>query len=208
MVNRGHGAAVSEMAYDNLQILPCLAEQLCRPRRYVVMACTVESVTAHLVLLIILVWKPVQISLLGHCLVKCRVKYCHHRHIRHNFPARVDSDKVCRIVERRKVVTRLDCLQHFVIDDNGAGEFLAAVHNAVPDCIDFIQRLDYAVAGIRKRVNHKLHSHGMIRHRRLDSNLVLSGRRMREHASVDADALAEPFCEHCLGFAVNELVLK
>lgn len=135
-------------------------------------------------------------------------QYRNHRHIRHDFPAGIDSDKVCRIVERGKVIALLDCLHHLVIDDHGGRELLAAVYDTVSDCINFVQRLDDAVVWIGERVNHKLHCYRVVWHRCLDFDFVLSRGRVREHASVNADAFAEPLCKHCLGGAVNELVLE
>ncbi len=196
------------MTYDDLQRIPRLSEDLRRPCRHIVVARAVKTVATDLVLLIVLIRKPVQIRLLGHGLVKSGVKHCHHRHVRHDLPARVDADQVRRIVERCEVIALLDGFQHRVVDDYGGGKLLPAMHDAVADCTDLAERLDDPVPCIRQRIDHEPDRHGVIRHRRLDLYLVPARGCVCEHTFVDTDALTEPFCEHFLRAAVDQLVLE
>ncbi len=196
------------MAYDDLQLIPCLAKDLCRPRRYIVVACTMKTVAADLVLLIILIGKSIQIRLLRHGLMKRRVEHCHHRHIRHDLLAGIDADQICRIVERRQIVALLDGFQHLVIDDYGRCKLLAAVHHAVSDRVDLVKRLHYAVIRVCERVDHQFDRHSVIGHRRLDLYFILAGRRMGEHAAIDTDPLAESLREHSFRAAVDQLVFE
>ena len=82
------------------------------------------------------------------------------------------------------------------------------MHNAVSDCIDLIERLDYTVPRIGERINHKFYSHCVIWHRRLDRYLVFSCGRVCEQTPINANALAQSLCEYCLRVTIDQLVFE
>ena len=88
------------MADDYLKILAVLAQYLCSARRYIIMAGSMETVTADLILLIILLGQTVHICLSGHGLMECGIEYCCLGHTRHILCACTDADQVSGIVER------------------------------------------------------------------------------------------------------------
>ena len=59
-----------------------------------------------------------------------------------DLPAGIDTDQVCRIVERCQIIALLDRPQHFVIDDYRRGKLLSAMYHTVANCIDLVERLD------------------------------------------------------------------
>ena len=65
------------------------------------------------------------------------IKYSYHRYARHQLFTCIDTDQVCRVVQRCKVVTLCNCFQNLVCDHNGRSKFLAAVYDTVTDCIYF-----------------------------------------------------------------------
>ena len=73
--------------------------------------------------------------------------------------AGVDAHKVRGVVQRRKIRKALDGLDQFIGDERGLCELLAAMNNAVANCIDLIHALHNADFGIGQRVEHHAGSH-------------------------------------------------
>ena len=103
------------------------------------MARTVETIAANFVFLIVFIWKSIEISLCRHCLMECRIKYCHHRYIWHDFLTCIDTDEICRIVQWCQIIALRNRLDYFIVDDNGSRKFLATMHDTVSNRIDLIQ---------------------------------------------------------------------
>ena len=98
------------MCHDDLGIFKIHAKELCGTLGYKAVACSVETVSSDLVFLIILMRQTVKICLLRHCLMKSGIEYANHRHVRHQFLAGIDTDQVCRVVKRCKIVALFDSL--------------------------------------------------------------------------------------------------
>ena len=89
------------MACDDAEILILFAEEISDPVAYITVGSTVEAVTADVVLLGDLIRKSICVSLRRHCLMESCVEDCNLGcACRKNVLACLDTDEVCRIVER------------------------------------------------------------------------------------------------------------
>ena len=71
--------------------------------------------------------------------VKRRVEHRHVRHAREQFARAAHRLQGGRIVQRRQPVERAQRRQRFIVDDDGRGEALAAVHDAMDDGIELAE---------------------------------------------------------------------
>ena len=124
-----------------------------------------EAVASHFIILIILIRKSVHISLFWHCLVESCVKYTYHRSVRHQFLACCNTDQICRIVKRRKLVALLYCFLHFVSDHNRRSEFSPPCTTRCPTAPISSRLLTTPVSGFVQCLDHKLDCLCMCGHR-------------------------------------------
>ena len=108
------------------------------------MGCSVEAVSSYFVLLIVLVRKTVKISLLRHCLMESGIEYSYHRYVRHKLLASADTDQVCRVVKRCKIVALFDCLHSLICDHCGRSKLLTAVYDTVTNSANLCKACDNA----------------------------------------------------------------
>ena len=196
------------MAHYYPKLLTVLSDKLCSPCGYIVMAGTVETVTADLILLIILIRKSVHICPLRHSLMECRIEYCSLWNSGHIFLTGIDSYEICRIVERRKCTELFYVLFHTLVYKYGFIEFLATMNHPVAYSVYLGKVRDHAVVLIYQRVYYQLNGYIVILHGSLDHNLVLAGRSVCQHASFYTDTLYKTFCQHVFGIGIYKLVFK
>ncbi len=164
-----------------------------------------EAVSPNFVFLIIFIRQAVHIGFLRHGLVEGCVEDAYHGGVRHQLPAGVYAYQVGRVVQGGKVITLLHRRQHFAVYHHGAGEFLAAMHHAVPYRADFVQASHHSCPGIGKSLQHQANRLGVVGHGGDFSFLLAVLGGVGYHASIDADPLAEALGEALLGLGVNEL---
>ena len=173
------------------------------------MAGAVEAVAADLVLLIILIRNRIHVVRLRHGLVERGIKHGDHRNIRaHDLTASLNTDQVGRVVQRRERHAVLDRLEHLLGDDHAVGEELAAVYDAVADCIDLAHRGDDALFRVEQHVDDRLDRFLMGRHRDVELELLIRLVAGVGQYAVDADALAQALGHYLARLGVEQLVLQ
>ena len=111
-------------------------------------------------------------------------------------------------MQRAKVKALADDLLYVLIDNAGIAVNGAAVKDSVADGRDLVRILDNAVILILQRVHNHLDSNRVVRHRVLHHILVLVRRLMGQLGAVDADPLAQPFCDNAFVVHVNKLIFQ
>jgi hypothetical protein len=96
----------------------------------------VESVAPHAVLFVEIQRQAVEPGVARQGGMERRVEHRDMRHRRKHTPRLADAGHVHRIVQRRERTQGFDASHHSVIDQYRAGEFLPAVHHAMPDSTD------------------------------------------------------------------------
>ena len=112
--------AIAKVANDNLQILIILAQNLCCSLGNIGVAGAVEAVSSHLVLLIVLVGKCIEVCVVGHSLVESRVEDRDLRNTGHKLLACADTREVCGVVKRAELAALFDSLDDLFVNDNRA----------------------------------------------------------------------------------------
>ena len=184
------GAAGAQVAGDDLGILEIQAGELGAHAGDELVARAVRAVAADAVLLVVLVREAVHVRVSRHRLMEGGVEGHDLRDARENGLHGVDAQQVRRVVERGEVAAEGDLLQDVVVHEDGTGEEVAA--------------LDDAVA-------HRLvHAHFVVGNRNILHDLVPAGRGVLEDARREADLLGDTFrddVKNIIVLHVEELVL-
>ena len=135
------------------------------------------------------------------------IKYTNLRYTRHQFGAYIDTNQVCRVVKRSKVVALFYCCDHFICDYGRSCEFLTAMYDTVSDCIYFFKALDCACFIICKSVQNELDSFFMSRHSTFSDFFVKSGFLINQ-SSVDTDSFAKTLCQNVFCIRVDQLIFQ
>ncbi len=101
---------------------------------------SMESITAHSVVLIEVVWQRIHECLSGHRLMECGIKHGHLWHLWQQFRNGLYAGQVRRVVQRGKFLALLYLLYHSRIYQHTAVEFLTSMHHAVSHCVYLVQR--------------------------------------------------------------------
>ena len=203
----GDGSAVTQMAHDHAGIAAVQTCQLMETLGDELMAGAVETVAAHLVLLIVLVGHTVEVSLGRHGLMERGIKHTHHRHAGHNGLAGADADEGSGIVEGSEVGALLHLGDHLIGDDHGGGKLLAAVDETVTHSLDLIEGGDDAVLLIGESRQHLGDGGLMIGQGIGHDDLIVTGGGVVED-TINADTLAQTGGQHALGLGVDQLILQ
>ena len=146
------------MAGDNLLVCSINTKELTRTLRNITMACAMETITAHTIILIQFIRNSIEICVLRHCLMERCIKHTNLRQVRHQLRNGLHSLKICRIVKRSKVTALLKYLQNLIVKNNTLVELLTAVHHAMTDSIDLAKVFDYTNFRIGKQREDELHT--------------------------------------------------
>ena len=122
------------MANDNLAVLWIQVCKLDGLLGYEAVACSVESITTDTILFIILVWNCIQICLSWHALSKCSIKYCYLRYAWHSCLTCLNTNQVCRIVQRSEIKALSDYSLNILIYNDRIAVYLTCVQNAMAYC--------------------------------------------------------------------------
>ena len=131
----GAAGAVAKVGRDEAGFFGLGAENLASFGRHKAMACAVSTVTADAVLFVELVRDTVEVSLLRHGLVECRIEHGDLRETREELGGAFHAGSVCRFVERGKERDAADVVDNF-LRDLFALDVLTAMHDAVADSFD------------------------------------------------------------------------
>ena len=131
------------------------------------------------------------LGLAGHCLLAC-----------------LDAHKVGRVVKRSERDAVADCLLAGVVDQAGGNELVAAVQDAMTDCVDLVDRLDHAVDGVDEDCHNSLDGFLMGGHRDVLLHLLAGCGDLVGQPSVQTDALAKTLCGNVAGIGIHQLILQ
>ena len=190
------------MANDNFGVIFVKAKELNSSLGYKAVGCSVETVSSYFIFLVEVKRKSVEISLSRHCLMESGIKYCYLWYTWHKVCTYADTDQVCRVVKRCKIVALFYGFDHLICDHCGGSEFLTAVYDTVSDRVNFFQASDCACLVIGKCIQYHLDCLFMCWHSCLCDLLVTAGFLVYQ-SSVDTDSLAETFCKDCLCIGVD-----
>ena len=205
----GNGAAVAHVAGDELELLNGLAHHSGGTGGNIAVAGAMETIAAHLVLLVVLIGNSIGESLCGHGLMESGVEHCDLGNIAHDGLAGVDAGDVGGVVERSEGDAVFNGLHNVIGDQNAGGKGLAAVNNAVADSVDLLHAGDNTVLGAGELINDRGNGFGMSGHGDIfvEHRLIADERGVLE-VTVDAYALAQTLCQDTLGVHVEELVFQ
>ena len=110
-------------------------------------------------------------------------------------------------MQRSQVGDFLDGLDDLVGNDDGGGELLAAMDDAVADSADLVEGLQDAGLFIGQGFENQADCLIVIGHRNLIDFLACVGHfiLISDDGSVDADPLAKTFCKKSLGLGIDDL---
>ena len=173
------------------------------------MGSAVEAVATNLVLLVELIRQSVHVMLRRHGLMERGIKYSYLRDIlAHNVLARADTDQVCRVVQRSQRNASLDCLDNFIIDEDGISKVLAAVYDTMTNSINFGHGLDNAPLLVNQDVDDSADCIGMILHRNVCLVLFFLVRVGVGQTTINTNSLAQALSQNSLVVHVEELILQ
>ena len=132
------------MASDDLLSLYVLAQHLAHTVGYIAVAGAVETIAAHVILLVKLVRHGIQISVVGHCRMERVVEHAHLRNIWHEMVNGADAFQVACVVNRSQVAEFLYTVFHALVDNHALAELVAALHDAVSHSVNLVEALDSA----------------------------------------------------------------
>ena len=119
------------MAVDDIQLMEWFAQDLGRLQADVVVTGAVHAIATDAVLGIHGVGQGIEIGTLRHALVKGGVEHRNIRQRRKRLLGGPDPDQVGRVVQRSQGDAGLDAGNHLLVDDHGASEFFAPMHDAM-----------------------------------------------------------------------------
>ena len=128
----------------------------------------------------------------------------------HKSLAGIDTDQVCRVVQRSEVGYFLDRLDNFICDENRRGELRAAVDDSMADSADLTQRLQNASLLVGQCIQNQADCLVVIRHRDLIEFLagVISLILISDAGSFHADSLAKALCQKLFRLRIDYLELQ
>ena len=110
-------------------------------------------------------------------------------------------------VQRREIAAELELLENVGCDKTALKEVGTAVDDAVSDRLDLAHVRKTSDFGIRQRIDDDLHGDGMVGHREIAHGFASVLFFMLDEP-VDADSLADSFCEHLVRCGVHELIFE
>ncbi len=130
------GAAVAQVAGDDVYFFYRLVQHFCCFLRHVEVAGAMRAVAANAVLFVQFVRQGVEVGLFRHGLMERGIKYGYVLlfQLREGFQRFSDTDQVSRVMQRCKRGRVFDALDNGVINNYGTGVFFATVHDAVTNC--------------------------------------------------------------------------
>ena len=120
---------------------------------------------------------------------------------------RADAHESCLVVKWSELGKLVDLFDDVVVDEDPLVEVLAALDDAMPDRIDFIEGFDGGVVAVDKRIQHERHGCIMVGHLRIDDHFVLVDSVLVESV-CRAHALADALRDDSMIFDVDKLILQ
>jgi hypothetical protein len=150
------------MAGDEVELPDRPAEDLGGLESHVAMRCTVEAVAPDAQLPVEGVGQPIDIGFGGDGMVEGRVEDADLGDSGQERLAGLDALEVMGVMEGRELDALADRGLDLVRDQDGLGEVLAPVDDAVPDAVDLALLADDAVLGAEEEVQDHFDGHAVI----------------------------------------------
>ena len=119
----------------------------------------------------------------------------------------MDAHKRRAVVQRRQLGKLVDLRDDIVVNENGAIEVFAALHDAMTDGVDLGKRRDRGVLARDQGFKHERHSVVMVRHLRVDDHFIIVKTVLVERLGR-TDALANALGHERMRFNIDKLVLQ
>jgi len=160
------------MAGDYFEFAERALEDFGRLQRNIAVRGTVEAVTADAVLLVKVVGQAVEVGVRRQRLVEGSVENGDLRHIRKELQGNADTGDVDRIMQRCEIRQFLDVGDHRRRDDHRAGEFVAAMDDAMADGTDLFRVESEGLAEQGRRFPDHLEQVGKLERGVVDRSLL------------------------------------
>lgn len=191
------------MAGDDLCLGGIQAQEFTGVEVDELMACSVESILADLILFIILARNRVEVGFGSHCLVEGRVEYGDVGHAWENCFAGLDAAQVGGVVERSENETVSDAFLDGFANDDRSRVLGAAVEDAMPDRLDFRKRLEDTDLGGDQLVANRLERFAVV----LDGQGFLEflvAWLVDQMRGFQTDSLHKSLCDDCFASHVKQ----
>jgi len=194
--NSGAAGAIAEVSRDKAGFFGLGAEHLASFCCNKAVARAVRAVTADAVLFVELVRNTVEVSLLRHRLVECRIEHGDLRKAWEEFGGAFHAGSVCRFVKRGKERDATDVVDDF-LRDLFAFDVLTAMHDAVTDSFDGFGEF----LGVKELLDL---IDGFCMRGAVEVEVNLAFRALGLSVAVHADIFDEAACDGFLGLGVDD----
>ncbi len=134
----------------------------------------------------------------------------HHRHVRHvckQALGGLDAKDVGRVVQGSKALQFFESIQSSIIDLDGFGELLSAVHHPVTHGVDLLDALQDTVLRAYQQIQDQVHRFLMGRTVVLDLDLVPAGHLVDAERAPEGHPLYNPLTHNVFLFPVVDHIL-
>ena len=153
-----YACAVAYVARDDALAVGLYAKELAHALADVAVAGAMETIAAHAILDVQLMWQGIHIGIVGHGLVKRRVEYAHLWYLGQQGLHGLHTLDVGWVVEWGKVVACGESLHHLGGEHYALVELLSSVYHAVAYCIQFLEVAQYCIVTCGQHLEYPLHS--------------------------------------------------
>ena len=195
------------VAGNDFQVADVASHDFSHTVRHVAVARAVETVAAHVELLVYLVWHGIEISVCRHGAMEGIVEHCHLRHVRHEVVNGADALQVSGVVHRCEVAKALYALLNLLVHEAALLEKVSALHYTVPHGINFVEAADSSQLGVEQGLEHEVDSFLMVGHIVHDLFFLTVGERKLQKRALNTNALHASLGQNALVVHVVEFIL-
>gem|GEM_PF-6105331 len=195
------------MASDDAQIAQVFAKDHSSTFRKIPMRCAMEPIFANAVLLIVFIRNRIHIGFCRHGLEEGGIEHSHLRSIRHELLACSDASDRCFVVERSELCQLFDLRYDLIVDEGGAIEVFATMHDTVTDRTDLVKRCDDWFVSRKKGIYDEFECFSVIFQRLLDQDLIIVNTMLAESIGR-TNTLAQTTRKHLIRIEIDELILE
>ena len=136
-----------------------------------------------------------------------RIKDSHLRNTRDQVLHSVDTFQVGGVMQRSQIRTLNNLVEHLLVDQHAAGEFLAAMHHAMTNGVDLLIILDTTVSRVSQDTQDKLDTLLMTGDILLEDHLLAILVRQFQESAGQADLLDSTLGHHVARSHIKQFVL-
>ena len=196
------------MACDDFLCLDIHAEEFAHALGYITVGCSVETVAAHMILLVQLVWHSIEVCVVGHGAVESIVEDCNLWHIRHQGVNGTYATQVSGIVNRCKVAQALDTILNLLSYEAALLKEVTTLHYTMSYSINLIKALQCTELRVEQALEHEVHAFLMVGHVVHDDFLLSTWKSNLNESLIKSYTFNTTLCEHGLIVHVVKFVLN